>query len=98
MLHTFVVLDPSLTDRLALLEGKDPVPELRLEVCACFATAAYRIFVSGELDQRTAGGLVGVASRHAIAPEEFPAQLVSRYMAGQTPVRDLATRMAGGLG
>jgi len=100
ILHSFVAIDPVTTDRLSILGGGAGavVTELLREVGACFTTAAYRVFASFELDQKTCSEIVRAACRHALAPEEFPAAHVSRYMASEAPVRDLAGRMAIAIG
>jgi hypothetical protein len=101
ILHSFVAIDPVTTDRLSILgggSGSAVVTELLREVGACFATAAYRVFASFELDQKACSEIVRAACRHALAPEEFPAAHVSRYMASEAPVRDLAGRMAIAIG
>src|SRR5262249_14214639 len=75
ILHSFVAIDPVTTDRLSILGGSGGavVTELLREVGACFATAAYRVFASFELEQKTCSEIVRAACRHALAPEEFPA-------------------------
>jgi hypothetical protein len=69
-----------------------------LEVCACFSSALYRIFASYDIEQRVASELVRAASSVALDGESFPSDAVSRYMASDAPVRDLATRLATAIG
>jgi hypothetical protein len=94
LLSSFAALDPAVVDRLALLDGVGPIAETRREVCACFATAAYRIFLSSQVDQKTSSELVKTAVVRALPAESFPSRQISRYIASESPVRDLATQMA----
>jgi len=97
ILHSFVAVDPEAADRLVLFSASNVVRDVLLEVCACFSSAAYRIFASNDIEQRVASELVRAASSVALDGETFPADAVSRYMASESPVRDLATRLAAAI-
>jgi hypothetical protein len=96
VLNAFVAVDPQAADRMALFQSGSVVREIVLEVCGCFGSALYRIFLAHEVDQRVASEIVQAACVHAA--EEFPATQIADYMASGAPVRDLANRMAASIG
>lgn len=98
ILHAFVAIDPEAADRLVLFSASKVVREVLLEVCACFSSAAYRIFASNDIEQRVASELVRAASRLVLDGESLPTDAISRYMTSEAPVRDLATRLATAVG
>jgi len=98
ILHAFVAVDSSAADRMQLFSGGEAVDAILLEVCACFSSAAYRIFASSGMEGGVASELVRVALRQALATEEIPSVQVGHYMGSDSPVRDLASRVAAAIG
>lgn len=98
ILHSFVAVDPEAADRLVLFSASGVVRDVLLEVSACFSSAAYRIFASNDIEPRVASELVRTASSVALDGESLPTDAVSRYMASDAPVRDLAARLAAAIG
>ena len=94
ILHSFVAIDPEAADRLELFGAAGAVDSILLEVCACFSSAAYRIFVSSGLEAKFASEIVRAAAAQVLTTQDFPAEQVSHYMASDSPVRDLASRVA----
>ncbi|HEX4340352.1 MAG TPA: hypothetical protein VH062_30800 [Polyangiaceae bacterium] len=98
ILHAFVAVDPEVADRMELFSGGETVQAILVEVSACFASAAYRLFAASGVENGAASELVRVALRHVLAAEAFPASQIAQYMSSDSPVRDLATRVAAAMG
>jgi hypothetical protein len=96
VLGAFAVMEPQAADRMSLFQGGEVARQVVLDVCACFASAVYRIFLAREIEQQTASDIVQAACAHAV--EQFPATQVSAYLASQAPVRELSNRMAAAIG
>jgi hypothetical protein len=97
LLLALSAIKPTRVDRLALLEGQAPLPQLRRETCACIAAALYRAISAGGVERRRAVSLVEESTRNALAPD-LPTQEVGHYLGSDSPVRDLCTRLAAVLG
>jgi hypothetical protein len=98
ILHVFVAVDPEVTDRMELFSGGEVVDAILLEVCACFVSAIYRIFSAQGMDLGVATELAHVAVSQVVVGGHFPGAQVDHYRASDSPVRDLAVRIAAALG
>lgn len=97
-MRSLTSVDPSHLDRLALLGGVEPLPELLRETCSCLAAGMYRVFSASAIDPRITVSVVTGAVRGALAPDDFPVEPLDRYIACGAPVRELAHRSASLLG
>jgi len=98
VLHAFVAVDPEAADRMELFAASGVVGAILVEVSACFSSAAYRIFLSSDVDGSVASDLVREALRQVLATDEFPAELFAHYVGSDSPVREMATRLAAAIG
>lgn len=101
VLRVSIALEPSTTDRLALLRDRNmdrPVSIVVVAAGACLGTALYRVLVSGSVPQKDALEMVELARREALGAESADADTLGRYMASEAPLRDLSRRSAAALG
>ncbi|HVW30725.1 MAG TPA: hypothetical protein VHC69_35455 [Polyangiaceae bacterium] len=98
VLHAFVAIDPEVSDRMALFAGRGAIDDVLTEVAACFSSAAYRIFLAQDVDGSVASALVRAALRQVLATDEFPSELFAHYMGSESPVREMAVRLAACIG
>jgi hypothetical protein len=89
------VSDPSAFDRMSLFDQKNhAVVQMQRETTACFLAALFRVFTSGRVSREVIGELVEAAGVTALEPEPIPRHEIGRYATSESPVRDLATRLA----
>lgn len=98
VLHAFVAIDPEAADRMALFGAAGAVDSILAEVAACFASAAYRIFLASDVDGSVASDVVRAAHTHVLATGEFPSELFAHYVGSDTPVKEMALRLAASIG
>jgi len=98
MLRTLLMTDPGAVDRLALLEGCQPMPTLRTEICACLAAGFSRALMSDGWDPESALRLSERAVAQGLSSSAPPGSQVRSYLAAEAPVRDLARRAANIVG
>jgi hypothetical protein len=91
-------LDPGALDRFVLLDGRAPIPELRVEACACFAAGMHRVLLQASVPQHAAHAIVSAAARRALFPDTMPVASVDRYVAVSGPVREFSHKAAQLLG
>ncbi|HEX4337656.1 MAG TPA: hypothetical protein VH062_17200 [Polyangiaceae bacterium] len=86
-------------DRLSLLEGNAPAPELCREVCACFAASIYRTAIARGEPHKVAAAKVEIVCKHAFSEATSPsATEIGFYIAMDAPTVELASRIATYLG
>jgi hypothetical protein len=98
VLHAFVAVDPDAADRMALFSATDAVDTILAEVAACFASAAYRIFLASDVEGGVASGVVRAALSQVLTTREFPSELFAHYVGSDSPVREMAVRLAAAIG
>ncbi len=98
VLHAFVAIDPEAADRMALFATSGAVDTILSEVGACFASAAYRIFRASDIEGGVASDVVRVALEQVLATHEFPSELFAHYVGSDSPVREMAVRLAASIG
>jgi hypothetical protein len=98
VLHAFVTIDPQAADRMALFAANGAVGTILAEVSACFSSAAYRIFLASDLDGSVASDIVRAALRQVLVTDDFPAELFAHYVGSDSPVREMAIRLAAAVG
>lgn len=101
VLQCAIALEPASTDRLALLRDRTMDRAMSLVVSAagaCLGAALYRVLVAAPLPQRDALEIVETACREALGSDAADAETLGRYMASDSPLRDLARRAAAALG
>jgi hypothetical protein len=98
VLHAFVAIDPQAADRMALFAGTGVVDTILAEVSACFASAAYRIFLATDVDGSVASSVVRAALEQGLGSNELPSELFAHYVGSDSPVREMAARLAASIG
>lgn len=98
LLRVLMAMDPTVTDRLGLFDGRGPVPALRTEICACLAAGLRRLLVAAGLEAGSAALLTEVASQKALAAEAPPGAHIGSYATSEAPIHDLARRAASIIG
>jgi hypothetical protein len=82
---------------MALFSATDAVDTILAEVAACFASAAYRIFLASDVEGSIASGVVRAALSRVLT-HEFPSELFAHYVGSDSPVREMAVRLAAAIG
>lgn len=101
VLRGSIALEPSSTDRLALLRDRNMERPLSLVVTAagaCLGAALYRVLVAASVPQKEALEIVETASQEALGHDAADADTLGRYMSSDAPLKDLARRAAAALG
>jgi hypothetical protein len=99
VLSSLSVITTGRVDRLSLLEGKPPAPELCREVCACFAATIYGECVARGESHKIAAAKVEAVCQHAFPDAAGPsATEIGFYIAIVAPLSELASRIASIVG
>jgi hypothetical protein len=98
LLRVLMAMDPTVTDRLGLFDGRGPAPALRTEICACLAAGLRRVVVATGLEAASAALLAEVASQKALATDAPSGPRIESYATSEAPIHDLARRTASIIG
>lgn len=98
LLRILIAMDPAVTDRLGLFDGRGPVPALRTEIGACLAAGFGRLIVITGVEASTATKLALATASRALGNEAPSGPRIESYATSESPIRDLARRAASIVG
>jgi hypothetical protein len=86
-------VDPATFDRMSLLEGKSVmVAQMQREAAACILAALFRVMTSNRIERDVIATVIEAAGTEALP--DLPRAEIGRYSASESPVKDLASRLA----